>query len=252
MAKLSEIVDILDRELAIDDYEDCSNNGLQLGEEREIERICTGVDASMEFFQNAEKMGAQLLICHHGISWGDSLKRITDINYRRVKYLMDHGLCLYACHLPLDAHPELGNNIQICRALKLRNLEPFGVYNGRPIGFKGELPEAVAFEDFVNTAAAVFGNITTTMDFGRDEVESVAVVSGGAADEVEEAGLKGIDAYISGEPKLTAWHLAQEYGVNAIFAGHYATEVFGVRAVAKYLVERLDIEAQFIDLGIKL
>lgn len=252
MAKLSEIIDLLDRELAINDFQDVSHNGLQLGDEREIERICTGVDASLEFFEAAEKMGAQLLICHHGISWGDSLKRITEINYRRVKYLVDHNLCLYACHLPLDAHPELGNNIRICRALKLRNLRPFGIYNGMPIGFSGDLPESVCFHSLVDSAAEVFGNINMTMDFGPGKVKTVAVVSGGAADEIEEAGRKGIDVYISGEPKLTAWHLAQEYGVNAIFAGHYATEVFGVRAVAEYLVESLDIEAHFIDLGISL
>jgi dinuclear metal center YbgI/SA1388 family protein len=164
---------------------------------------------------------------------------------------MDHDMALYACHLPLDAHPRLGNNTQICKALGLRGLKPFGIYNGIALGFRGSLPKAMPYAAFKKFAHSVFGNTVGTMDFGKERVRTVAVVSGGGADEIAEAGEAGLDVYISGEPKLMAWHLAQEYGINAIFAGHYATEVFGVKAVAGLLASRFQVKTEFIDMGIR-
>ncbi|MBN1652872.1 MAG: Nif3-like dinuclear metal center hexameric protein [Deltaproteobacteria bacterium] len=126
--QLKQITDFLDKQLAISDYQDSSHNGLQVENRREIKQVCCGVDASMEFFQAARAAGANLLICHHGLSWDVSLKRITGLNYERVSYLIGNDMALYACHLPLDAHPRLGNNAQICKALGLVELKPFGVY----------------------------------------------------------------------------------------------------------------------------
>lgn len=252
MMELKRMVDYLDRVLKVAEFKDDSHNGLQVENSGKVRRVCVGVDASLAFFKRAAERKADLAVCHHGLSWGDSLKRITDLNYRRVKFLMDHDMALYACHLPLDAHPVLGNNARICKGFGLRRLKPFGVYHGVPLGFSGVLPRPVAYGDFKKQAHRLFGNTVCTLDFGKRRVRTVAVVSGGAADQVAEAGQKGIDVYVSGEPKLVAHHLAQEYGINAIFAGHYATEGFGVKAVGDVLRKRLKVEVEFIDMGIRL
>ena len=250
MTALKTIVSFLDRELNTGGFKDDCHNGLQVENSGTVRRICTGVDASLPFFERAAELKADLVICHHGLSWGDSLRRITDLNYRRLKFLLDNDMALYACHLPLDAHPRHGNNALICKALGLRGLRPFAVYHGVPIGFRGSLPRPMPYHAFKRRAQAVFGQAADTMDFGRKQVRTVAVVSGGAANQICEAGECGVDVYVSGEPNLAAFNLAQEYGINAIFAGHYATETFGVQAVAALLSRRYRMPVEFIDMRI--
>jgi len=244
--KLERLVAFLDRELKLTEFDDSSNNGLQVANSGAVKHVCCGVDASMEFFRAARDRGADMVLCHHGLSWGDSLKTITGLNYERLSFLIQNDISLYAAHLPLDAHPTLGNNALICRALGLRSIKPFGEYRGKLIGFQGLLPKATRYTSFKKRAASVFGREPQTMDFGKRTVRSVAVVSGGAASEIDEAGRKGIDVYVSGEPTLVAYSLAQEYGVNAVFGGHYATEVFGVRALAELIRKQFRIKAEFV------
>lgn len=252
MKSLQTIVSFLDRELNIKAFTDSSNNGLQVENSGRIDRVCVGVDASLSFFEEAARRKAQMVICHHGLSWGDSLKRISGLNYRRLKFLMDHDMALYGSHLPLDAHPRLGNNAQIAQALGLRRVKPFGIYHGMSIGFCGALPQAMPYAAFKARVQRVMGNMVGTMDFGKRQVRTVAIVSGGAdAEQIDEAGQKGMDVYVSGESKLAAYHLAQEYKINAIFAGHYATETFGVKALARLLASRFGLKTEFIDMGIK-
>lgn len=251
MKSLATIASFLDRELNIKEFADASHNGLQVENSGKIFRVGVGVDASLAFFEAAARRKIQMVICHHGLSWGDSLKRISGLNYRRLKFLLDHDMALYACHLPLDAHPRLGNNAQIAKALGLRRLKPFGLYHGVSIGFCGSLPEALPYAAFKSHVQRVMGNMVGTMDFGKRMVRTVAIVSGGAAEQIDEAGQNGIDVYVSGEPKLAAYHLAQEYKINAIFAGHYATEVFGVKALARLLMSRFGLKTEFIDMGIR-
>ncbi len=247
MVPLGEITSFLDSELNVKNFQDNSNNGLQVENSGRVGRICTGVDASIEFFTKASERDAGLLICHHGISWGDSLKRITGLNYKRIKYLTDSDMALYACHLPLDAHPRIGNNALICRELGLEDIQPFGSSYGFPMGFRGVLPQEMDYKRFIELCRSIFGGILATMDFGRDRVDTVAVVSGGGSAEIMEAGELGIDVFLSGEPKLTAYHVSRESGINAVFAGHHATEIFGVRAVAELLSEKFSVESEFID-----
>jgi len=248
---LADIAAYLDKELAIGEFAtDSSNNGLQVAGPGRVKKVCCGVDASLEFFEEAARRGADLLVCHHGISWGDSLKRITDLNYGRVSTLIRNDMALYGCHLPLDAHPAYGNNAQICHVLGLAKLRRFGLYEGVEIGFQGELPRAMRYDRFKQRVVGKIGKRISTMDFGRKTVKTVAVVSGGGAAELVEAGRKGIDVFLSGEPRLSAYAEAQEYGINAVFAGHYATEVFGVRAVARLLKKKFRLESEFIDLDV--
>ena len=168
-----------------------------------------------------------------------------------VVYLIKNNMALYSCHLPLDAHPVYGNNAQICKALGLKALKPFGEYHGREIGFAGKLPKAMTYASFKKKVAKVTCSELQTMDFGKKRVKTVAVVSGGAAGEIDEAGRKGIDVYVSGEPALSAYNLAKEHGINGIFAGHYATEVFGVKALAALLNRKFNVKAEFVDFGIE-
>jgi len=251
MNNLRSIVRFLDAKLKVSDFPaDSSNNGLQVENSGHVSRICCGVDASLEFFEAAQRRGADMVVCHHGISWGDSLRRITETNYKRISFLMENDMALYACHLPLDADPVVGNNVLICHALGLRDIKRFGVYHGMEIGFQGCLPKAVKYTQFKDLVRKQINRVVQCMDFGKSEVRTVAVISGSAPELLNEAGVKGIDVFLSGEPKLSAYHTAKEYGINAIFAGHYATEVFGVRAVAPVLKKKFDIPIEFIDMKV--
>jgi len=251
METLSKVTAFLDRELKPETFWDSSHNGLQVENSGRIKRVCCGVDASMAFFEAAHEHHADLLICHHGISWGDSLARITELNYRRLRFLLANDMALYACHLPLDAHPLYGNNACIAKALGLRALKPFGDYHGQNIGIAGRLAKAVPYADFKKMAAEVLGTpVMQSMDFGKEQVRSVALVSGGAADMAAEAGRAGIDVYVTGEPALAAYSVAAEYGINILFGGHYATEVFGVRALGHLLGKHFAVETEFIDMAV--
>jgi len=249
MANLDTIVRFLDRELECE-IKDSSQNGLQVENTGKVTKICCGVDAALPFFEAAAKRGGDLLVCHHGISWGDSLARISGLAYRRVAFLMKHDMALYSSHLPLDAHPMHGNNAVICRLLGLRRLRPFGVHGGTPVGFSGSLPAPMSCGAFKKLVAGTISPRLQTMDFGRRTVRSVAVISGGAAGDVEEAGRCGIDVFLSGEPALNAYNLAREYGVNAIFAGHYSTERFGVCELGRLLSRRFRVPWEFVDLRV--
>lgn len=247
MMKLERVVAALDRELRIEHFRDSSHNGLQVAGGSRVRKVCCGVDANLEFFEAARRRGADLLICHHGLSWGDSMTRLTGALYKRVAFLVRHNMALYAAHLPLDAHPRLGNNAQLCRALGLRGLRPFGSYHGQVIGWAGRLPRAMPFPDFKKRVAAILRQPLQTMEYGARTVRTVGVVSGAAADLVEDAGREGLDVFLSGEPALQARTPAMEYGVHAVFAGHYATELFGVRAVGEYLARRFKVPCETVD-----
>lgn len=250
MNMLKKIELYLNKEFEIVDFDDSSNNGIQVENSGEVRKVCCGVDGSMELFEQAAEMGANMVVCHHGISWGDCLKKITKINYKKISFLIRNDIALYACHLPLDAHAKHGNNILICRALGLKSVKKFGWYKGVQIGYEGVLPKPMAFDSFKQLVGRTINSELRTMDFGKKTVRRVAVVSGGAAEEISEAGQKGVDVYLSGEPKLSAYSMAQELGINAVFAGHYATEVFGVRAIGDLLQKKFGVKAEFIDLKI--
>jgi dinuclear metal center YbgI/SA1388 family protein len=250
-ASKKEIIEALNKKLEISSFHDLSNNGLQVDSPRDpIAKVCSGVDGSLAFFKAAKEAGADLVICHHGISWGDSLKQITGSNYRLVSYLIENKMALWACHLPIDAHPILGNNAQICDTLKLVSREPFGEYHGQSIGFSGSLEKPLsrtAFQELLKSK--ISPNLNAHL-FGNEEIKTVGVISGGAPELVAEAIEKGLDAYITGEANLISHNLCQEGQMNMFAMGHYATERFGIRAVGDWLSNELGIEHEFIDLDI--
>ncbi len=250
MADTRQVAAFLDGQLAVVRIEDSSRNGLQVDRPGPVTRIGAGVDATLEFFEAARKRGADFLICHHGLSWGDSLARLTGLNYRRVSALIEGHMALYASHLPLDAHPRLGNNILLARALGLRRLRRFGGYHGQPIGYAGDWPRACAPRELARRMERVLGHPPTVMDYGPRRIRRVGVISGGGAFALEEAAEQGLDALVTGEVSLQGYTLARDLRLHAFFGGHYATERFGVTALARAAARRFRIPAEFIDLSV--
>ncbi len=249
-----DIAKFLNVELNIDTFKaDYSNNGLQIDAPyTEVKKICFGVDASLDFFKEARARGADMCVVHHGLSWGDSLKHITGVNYKLVSYLINNNMALYGVHLPLDAHPIYGNNATLARELGLTNIQPFGEYHGMTIGFKGEYPTPISIKDFCMKVRELphRGNFNA-LGFGKKEVKTVGIISGGAADCVEQAAEAGLDVYLTGEVNLQAFNLCRHLEMNMVAAGHYATECGGVKQLSALVRSNFDVETEFIDLSLQ-
>lgn len=236
----------LDGYLAIDEWEEKSLNGLQVEGTSVVDRVALATDAALATFALAEEAGAGFLIVHHGLFWGQPLP-IVGPHRARVAALLDVGISLYAAHLPLDAHPEVGNNAVLARLLELEKLAPFGRWGDRAIGWRGELPAPTDRAGLAARLEAVLGARPDLLPFGPDEIGSVAIVSGAAADLVPEAAAGGVDAFVTGETSHVAWHHARELRVNVYFAGHYASETLGVRALGDHISKEFGIDAVFLD-----
>jgi dinuclear metal center YbgI/SA1388 family protein len=247
---LSNLTALLDKTLNVHAFRDTSNNGLQLANSGAVSRVITGVDASLRLLQEAVARGAHCVVCHHGLSWGDSLKRLTGLNHRLVSFAIEHDIAVYAAHLPLDAHPRYGNNAQLGKALGLTSLKPAFTYHGETIGFTASYPKAIPYDIFCDRVRAAVNPGLRALAFGKKTVRTVGIVSGGASDMIDQAAALDLDAYLTGEPSLQGYILAENLNQNVIFAGHYATETFGVSALAKLIAQRLRIPADFIDFKI--
>jgi dinuclear metal center YbgI/SA1388 family protein len=226
---------------------DNSLNGIQVDNDgSEIKKIAFGVDAAMETFEQAAAIGADMLFVHHGLFWGDPA-RISGSLRNRIKFLLDHNICLYAVHLPLDQHPQMGNNAVLAQLLGLENIEPFGVYHGRKVGYKGTFPKPVAIDEAVKKINFMGRPPAGVFPFGRSENASAAVISGGAPFNVNDAIEEGVDLFITGESSHGVYHSCLEAKINMIAGGHYNTEVWGVQAVMRHCNAELGIETEFID-----
>jgi len=251
MARLKEMVGFLDTILRTRDIADDSNNGLQVEGKSDVRKIGFAVDACIESFNLAVKNGCDMLIVHHGISWKDSLKYLTAANYRRLDILFKHNISLYGSHLPLDGHEIYGNNIQICKAIGLSQIKQFGFYSKDfAVGFEGTL-KGIRFEDFLKLANARLGTQSRGFRFGNDIVKRVAVVSGSGSDSMSEAAEKGIGTFITGDMPLHNYLIAKENKINVVCAGHYSTEVFGVKALMPLLQKKFGVKTVFLDESIE-
>jgi len=244
IVRLSSIVEHLDSYLRVPEIDDSSVNGLQVETDRDITRIAAAVDASLEAFTRAKEAGAQLLLVHHGLFWGRAPLR--GALYKRVRFLIEHGVGLYAAHLPLDMHPEVGNNAQLARMIGLANPKPFLRYRGSLIGVIGEV-ERTSVKDLAATVERGLGSPVTLLGFGRREVVRVAICSGGGGPDLMQAVEAGADVYLTGETSHEAATLARDAGINVIFAGHYATETLGPKALARHVEETFGIPAVFVE-----
>ena len=255
MAARDEIVAFLDDLLAVRDWDDYGPNGLQVPGTKEVGVVATGVSAHRELFERAAAAGAQLVLCHHGLFWGGQPQAVTTAMKGRLKALFDSDLSLAAYHLPLDAHPGVGNNALICERLGLERAEPFGEAKGRHIGFVGRADGGLPFEELWERCRAIFtlrgeeGWETEPLVYaeGPRSVRSVGVVSGGGAGMLAEAAAAGLDALLTGEPSEPAMAEARESRIHFIAAGHYATETLGIRRLGELVAETFGVEHRFID-----
>jgi len=247
MADRDEIVSFLDELLDSPGFPDYGPNGLQVPGAEQVELVVTGVSAHLELFERAAEAGAQLVLCHHGIVWGSRPQAISIQAKRRLQELFAADMSLVAYHLPLDAHPEVGNNALICSALGLEPAERFGDYEGRPVGFVGRSAEGIALADLRTRCVSAFGGRDPLIQgAGPEIVHSLGVISGAAANALDDAIALGLDGFLTGEPSEHSMADAHENGLHFIAAGHYATEMFGIRRLGEIVAERFGVEHQFI------
>lgn len=246
MAQLNDVISFLDELLETPDFPDYGPNGLQVPGAEEVELVVTGVSAHRELFERAAEAGAQLVIVHHGLFWDFHPRLLSPTMRERLRVLFDNDISLAGYHLPLDAHPEVGNNALICAVLGLERGEPFGRHRGRSVGFVGRSREGVPFEELKRRCEAAFGQQPFVWESGPELVRSVGVVSGAAASSFGEAIALGLDAFLTGEPSEHVMADAQESGTHFVAGGHYATETFGVRRLGELVVERFGVEHRFI------
>ena len=251
--RLSTFCDRLDDELRTSDYAalDASANGLQVGpREGVVERVAFCTDGVRETIQKAADWGADAMVCHHGVSWG-GIERVTERAHDRVAPLIENDVALYVSHLPLDGHQGLGNAAGVADAVGLRDREPFGEMGPVTIGTIGETTEPRSAAAIRETLDGFEGqpegepSPTRVLDFGPDEIERIAVVTGSGVDWLDEAVSAGADALITGEGKQQVYHDAREAGVTVFLGGHYATETFGVRAL-RSLTDDWGLETTYV------
>lgn len=241
------LVAYLDELLDAPRQADYGPNGLQVEGRREVRKVVTAVSACREVFERAAAAGADLVLVHHGIFWQGMPSRLTGVQYGRVAALIENGLSLAAYHLPLDRHAELGNNVLGARALGLADVVPFCPYEGEPIGFRGRFPEPIRAVELVERCGRVYGRPPLAFLEGPDPVSSLGIVSGGAQKELWTAIADGLDAYLTGEASEWVMNVAREAGIHYLAAGHYATEVLGIRALGEHVAERFGIAVDFVD-----
>ena len=246
MSATRDIAQYADEYLRITDIEDWPNalNGLQLENSGEVRKIAAAVDVSTRTLEAAAEAGASLLIVHHGMFW-PGLRPVTKALHRQLKTALDHDIAIYSAHLPLDLHPEVGNNILLVRALGIENSEPFFEEKGSLAGRRAAV-NILASELAARLERAVGGPVKQ-IAVGPKIAGRVGVITGAAGSEIERVAAEGIETFITGEAPHWAAVAAEELGINLLLGGHYATETFGVKALAARLSERFRISYTFID-----
>lgn len=246
MATLDEIVAYLDEELrtsSIPDYPGALN-GLQLANDGQIGRIVAAVDASLPVIRAAAAGGPGLLIVHHGMFW-QGAQPVTGAFYKKLKIAMDANLAVYSSHLPLDVHPEVGNNILLARAIGLEEIEPFFDFKGLLIGVRGKWSGARA--ELVYALRSALGGPVHLCPAGPEKIQKIGIITGGAGSEVARVAAAGVDSFITGEGPHWSYPLAEELGINLFYGGHYATETWGVKAISEICSRKFAVTWDFLD-----
>ena len=240
MANLHELVEFLDRELKVSEIADYLGaiNGLQLANEGRVDRVVAAVDASLPVIEAVAAGGPGLLIVHHGMFW-QGAQPVTGAFYRKLRVAMEAGLAIYSSHLPLDVHPEWGNNALLAGALGVVDPRPDIEIKGFRVGLSGRWQGSR--EELKARLEEVLGGRVHLCPAGPEQISRVAIITGGAGSEIAKIAETGVDAFITGEGPHWSYCLAEELGVNLFYGGHYATETFGVQRVAKILGERFGL-----------
>ena len=243
---LQSICDFLDEFLEIQEVEDYPNalNGLHLENDGRVTRIGAAVDASEATIEMAIDGQVDLLIVHHGLFWGGR-NRLGGARFHKIKRAVSANLAIYSAHLPLDLHPEVGNNILLAQALELGRPEPFFLHKGRNLGFA--VSTKIDRAELISRLKGVLGRELWVCVAGPAEVKRVGIVTGAGGAQIEQAKAEGIDTFVTGEGPHHTFALAEELRVNLIYGGHYATETFGVRALAKRVASQFGLPWHFLD-----
>jgi dinuclear metal center YbgI/SA1388 family protein len=249
MAHIDQLIAALDELLQPAAFRDLGPNGLQVPGAAAVIRVVTGVSARRALIERAVELDAQLVLVHHGLFWDFQPAGLTPLLAERLRPLFKHDVNLAAYHLPLDAHPELGNNALLAAALGCESQRPFGHYKGTPIGRAGTFAgDGITADDLRARVQEATGRTPLLLGAGPERIRTIGIVSGSAADTLHEAADAGLDAFLTGEPREHITAEAEELGLHFVAAGHYATETFGVRALGDRLAERFGIAHTFADL----
>jgi dinuclear metal center YbgI/SA1388 family protein len=246
VATLSQIVSYADEHLRIREIDDWANalNGLQVENSGAVTKLGAAVDASTRAIDLAIEHGVNLLVVHHGLFW-PGLQPIAGGRRRMLEQILQHDIALYSAHLPLDVHSVLGNNAQLAAALGFENTEPFFEAKGQCIGLRTDTP--IPREELARKLEKSLGGLVKVFARGPTQAKSIGVITGGAGSEIYAVAREGIDTFITGEAPHWAAIAAEELGINLLLGGHYATETFGVKALAAHLSDRFNLPWEFLD-----
>ncbi len=220
-------------------------NGLQVENSGTVRTIAACTDACQATIETAAERDADLMLVHHGLYWGQGLQPLTGRSYRRVRALIRQDIALYSAHLPLDVHPEIGNNVELARGIGLSVAGRFAEHQGCPIGVWGELE--VERDELARRLQDLLGSTPFLIAAGPARVSRVGVLTGGGGEHIADARATGLDTFITGEGPHYTYFDAEEWGLNVFYAGHYATETLGVKALAEHLSRKFGCEWEFID-----
>jgi dinuclear metal center YbgI/SA1388 family protein len=251
MVHLREMVEYLDAFLEIEAVPaDKSNNGLQVEGRAEVTKAVFGVDACAGLFKEAVRRNADFIFVHHGISWGDSLKRLTGLNASRLRPLFNFDISLYAAHLPLDAHRTAGHNARLADMIGIENKKMFSEYSGAQIGVYGNVGPGIDITEIVDMFNEQLGtDCRLFKGTSGNTVSRVGIISGGAGSSgIMDAVELGLDLFVTGEVGHESYHIIKESGINVLALGHYSSETPGVRAVMEEISGKFDVECFFADI----
>jgi dinuclear metal center YbgI/SA1388 family protein len=245
---LDNVITYLNDLLSPASFHDYGPNGLQVPGPTEIETVVTGVSAGAELFERAAQERADLVLVHHGLFWSGAPLALTPSAKRRLQLLFDNDMALAAYHLPLDGHPEVGNNALIADGLGCASHEPFAMHRGAAIGVAGRFDgDGIPAGELVERVTRLTGREPLAFLAGPERVRSIGIVSGAGSDYLADAVAAGHDAFLTGEPTERVMGHAQEEQIHFVAAGHYATETFGVRKLGDLLAERFGIRHRFVE-----
>lgn len=245
MVALTTLVESIDSLLDVARFKDYAPNGLQVEGKSDVQRIVSGVTASKALIDAAIEAKADAILVHHGWFWRGEDQRIVGMKRHRVKALLDHDISLLGYHLPLDAHPELGNNAQLAKQLGFISE---GVMNAEGVGNYGHLEKPMTASELSAHMQQQLNRTPTVVTAGDHPIKTIAWCTGGAQSYIQQAIALGVDAYVSGEISEQTTHEARENGIHYFAAGHHATERYGAPALGEYLAQQFDIDHQFIDI----
>jgi dinuclear metal center YbgI/SA1388 family protein len=247
MPSLSDIVEYTNEYLRVQEIEDWPNalNGLQIENSGRVTKIGAAVDVSTRVLTAAAKKDVDLLIVHHGLFW-PGLQSVTGALRRQLKLAFEKDIALYSAHLPLDLHPKVGNNAQLASALGLKSMKPFFEEKGQLIGVRSKI--SGSRDDLIRKLRKAVGGPVKAFNFGPKNAKTIGIITGGAGEEIYRVAADKIDIFITGEAPHWAAVAAEELGINLLLGGHYATETFGVKALAAHLSERFKLPWEFLNL----